>query len=272
MSCHRGYRTQSEAQIRRSESMTFVLHCMGLLPANTSARTRKETGPVPGMLRGPVPPPARSRIRDPAKKMLGLRGMPLADPTQLAWIYSRVAPYVSTNFGRPTTRDLQTPPHYSQHISPPPALQFVSDKPSIASRAMPALLKVSRLSPVSAILPSPPPLTSFPEEPGFSGPCNGVFSIGTHPAAPGPQCTPDLTLQPNLPRIPRTIFHNGVTFDVARPEELKYDVPVFGERRRKMPATKPGKNTKRKREQEEEILWEAKRRSLFPRPVSSTHC
>lgn len=78
-------------------------------------------------------------------------------------------------------------------------------------------------------------------------------------------------MRPNLPRIPRTILHNGVTFDVARPEELKYDVPVFGERRRKTPAVKPGKVTKRKREQEEEILWEAKRKSLFPRPVSPTN-
>lgn len=163
------------------------------------------------------------------------------------------------------------PPHYSQHISPPPTLQFVPDKPSIAPRAMPVLLKVSRLSPVGAILPSPPPLTSFPEEAGFSGPCNGVSSIGAHPAAPGPGCAPDLTIRLNLPRIPCTILHNGVTFDVARPEELKYDVPVFGERRRKMPAAKPAKNTKRKREQEEEILWETKRRSLFPCPVSPTN-
>lgn len=136
---------------------------------------------------------------------------------------------------------------------------------------MATLLQLPRLSPIGVISLSPPPLTSFPET-GFAGPCNGVSSDVAHPAAADSECAPELALRPCLPCIPRTIFHKGVTFDVSRPEELKYDVPVFGERRRKTCAVKPKKNIKRKREEEEEILWEAKRRSLFPRPVSPTHC
>lgn len=111
--------------------------------------------------------------------------------------------------------------------------------------------------------PSPRPptsVTSFPE--------NGDSSAAHHVVAKS-ECSPEPYL---LPHIPRTITYNGVTFDVVCPEELNHEVPVFGERRRKAGAAKPKKTLKRRCEEEDEIVWEAKRRSLFPLSVSATHC
>lgn len=104
-------------------------------------------------------------------------------------------------------------------------------------------------------------MTSFPE--------NGDSSTAAHHVVAKSEWSPEPYL---LPHIPRTITYDGVTFDVVCPEELDHEVPVFGERRRKAGTAKPKKTLKRRCEEEEEIAWEAKRRSLFPLSVSATHC
>lgn len=114
-------------------------------------------------------------------------------------------------------------------------------------------------------------LTSFPED-ECAGIRDGVSSAVTHSIVVPLKRVSEITPRFDLPNIPRTIAYKGVTFDVARPEELAHEVPVFGERRRKMAAAKPKINLRRKCEEEEEIVWEAKRRSLFPLPVSVSHC
>lgn len=131
------------------------------------------------------------------------------------------------------------------------------------------LSQTPRLSPRPALLPSPSsstPLNSFPVD-GFSGTCGGASSIAAHhPVAKVEYCS-EPTSRSCTPPIPRIIVHNGVTFDVVRPEELDHEVPVFGERRRKIVAPKPKKTLKRRRQEqaeEDNVMWEAKRRSLFP--------
>lgn len=156
----------------------------------------------------------------------------------------------------------------SRHISPSPAARSVSDKLPIALHVMATPLQIP-LGAAGSPSPRPPtPVTSFPEN-GSARTCNGDSSAVAHHIVAKTECSPEPYF---LPRIPRTIAYNGVTFDVARPEELSYEVPVFGERRRKAGTAKPKKTLKRRCEEEEEIVWEAKRRSLFPHSVLPTHC
>lgn len=65
------------------------------------------------------------------------------------------------------------------------------------------------------------------------------------------------------PEIPHTISHNGVIFDLLRPDELNCDIPVFGERKRTR-SSKTKKNKKRKMKEAAEVEWDRKRRSLPP--------